>query len=112
MKGIEQTGKVTSDIEIICMIGNQQSRGWKCLYDKYALSMFVAILWATDDEILAAKILRLLFVQLKTNAYLLETKKTLPQSLLYHTNNMSSKVLMANEIMISNPQRRNQPFQM
>jgi hypothetical protein len=82
-----------SDTEIICLIDNNNFLGWQCLYNKYALMMYVAILWVTDDKVLTEEIMSLLFAQLKTNKMLLTTHKTLCSSLLQHTYSTAYKML-------------------
>jgi hypothetical protein len=87
-----------SDTEILCLIEHKNFLGWQCLYNKYALMMYVGILWITDDKILAEEIMSHLFVQLKTDKTLLNTKLTLCSSLLYHTYAISYKMLKVNEM--------------
>ena len=60
--------------------------------------MYVSILWITDDKTLTEEIMSLLFVQLKTDKTLLNTKLTLCSSLLHHTYAIAHKMLKVNEI--------------
>ncbi len=46
---------IKSDMEIISMIEQNDDAGWKNLYDKYALTMYVGVLWVVDDEIFAKR---------------------------------------------------------
>ena len=87
-----------SDTEILCLIEHNHFLGWQCLYNKYALMMYVSILWVTDDKILTEKIVSLLFVQLRTDKSLLYTKQTLCTSLLHQTYAIAYKMLKINEI--------------
>jgi len=88
-----------SDIEIVDMIEQGNPLGWQYLYDKYALMMYVAILWVVDEGPPAEEILVMLFFQLKADKSLLETKKSLCQSLLFHTCVTSLKIMQNNEIV-------------
>jgi hypothetical protein len=87
-----------SDTEIMGLIEHNNFLGWQCLYNKYALMMYVGILWITNEKILTEEIMSLLFVQLKTDKALLNTKKTLCSSLLHHTYATSYKMVKINEM--------------
>lgn len=100
------------DTEIISMIEQNDPLGWDFLYDKYALMMYVAILWVIDESELAEGILIMIFFQLKADKSLLETKKTLCQSLLYHTCMASSKILELSEVAVHNDDLYNESFAM
>ena len=82
-----------SDTEILCLIEHNNALGWQCLYNKYALMMYVGILWITNDKILTEEIMSHLFIQLKTDKSLLNTKLTLCSSLLHHTYAISYKMV-------------------
>jgi hypothetical protein len=92
------TRQLMSDTEITGLIENNNFLGWQCLYNKYALTMYVGILWITDDKILTEEIMSHLFVQLKTDKSLLYTKQTLCSSLLHHTYAISYKMLKIKEM--------------
>jgi hypothetical protein len=92
------TRQLMSDTEIMGLIEHNNFLGWQCLYNKYALMMYVGILWITDDKILTEEIMSHLFVQLKTDKDLLYTKLTLCSSLLHHTYAISYKMLKINEM--------------
>lgn len=87
-----------SDTEILCLIEHNSFLGWQCLYNKYALMMYVGILWITDDKTLTEEIMSHLFVQLKTDKTLLYTKQTLCSSVLHHTYAVAYKMLKINEM--------------
>jgi hypothetical protein len=87
-----------SDTDILCLIEHNNFLGWQCLYNKYALMMYVGILWITNDKILTEEIMSHLFVQLKTDKSLLNTKQTLCSSLLHHTYAIAYKMLKINEM--------------
>ncbi len=87
------------DIEILSMIEQNNSIGWKSLYDKYAMMMYTSILWVINDEKLTEGVLILLFTQLRTNKPLLETKKSLSASLLHHAYRTAVKVSRTKEII-------------
>lgn len=87
-----------SDTEIMCLIEHNNFLGWQCLYNKYALMMYVGIFWITDDKALTEEIMSLLFVQLKMDKTLLNSKPTLGSSLLYHTHATAYKMFKINEI--------------
>lgn len=87
-----------SDTEIMCLIEHNNFLGWQCLYNKYALMMYMGIFWITDDKALTEEIMSLLFVQLKTNKTLLNTKRTLSLSLLHHTYSTAYKMFKVNEM--------------
>jgi hypothetical protein len=72
-----------SDTEILCLIEHNNFLGWQCLYNKYALMIYVGILWITNDKLLTEEIMSHLFVQLKTDKALLNSKQTLCSSLLH-----------------------------
>ncbi len=88
-----------SDIEIVELIAQNNPQGWQYLYDKYALMMYVAILWVVDEGPPAEEILIMLFFQLKADKSLLETKKSLCQSLLFHSCVTSLKIMQNQEII-------------
>lgn len=94
-----------SDAEIIQMIEQHDAEGWKQLYDKYAAMMFVTILWATNDDILAEEILKSLFLEFKTNPKLLYEKKSLPISILHHTLSTPVKTSRINALITTNSER-------
>jgi hypothetical protein len=87
-----------SDTDILCLIEHNNFLGWQCLYNKYALMMYVGILWITNDKILTEEIMSHLFVQLKTDKALLYTKQNLSSSLLHHTYAIAYKILKINEM--------------
>jgi hypothetical protein len=87
-----------SDTEILCLIEHNNFLGWQCLYNKYALMMYVGILWITDDKKLTEEIMSLLFVQLKMDKTLLNTKQTLCSSLLHHTYAIAYKMMKINDM--------------
>jgi hypothetical protein len=87
-----------SDIEIICLIEHNNFLGWQCLYNKYALMMYVSIFWITNNKILTEEIMSLLFVQLKSDKTLLNTRQTLSTSLLHHSYTTAYKILKINEM--------------
>jgi hypothetical protein len=87
-----------SDTEILCLIEHNNFLGWQCLYNKYALMMYVGILWITNDKLLAEEIMSHLFVQLKMDKSLLYTKKTLCSSVLHQTYAVAYKILKINEM--------------
>jgi hypothetical protein len=87
-----------SDTEIMCLIEHNNFLGWQCLYNKYALMMYAGIFWITDDKALTEEIMSLLFVQLKTDKALLNTKLTLGTSLLHHTYSTAYKMVKINEM--------------
>lgn len=101
-----------SDTEIICLIDNNSFLGWQCLYNKYALMMYVAILWVTNDKILTEEIMSLLFAQLKTNKTLLTTNKTLCSSLLQHTYSTAYKMLKINDMRFCENTVKHEPCPM
>ncbi len=86
------------DTDIIFLIQKNDSLGWEYLHDKFALTMYIAILWVISDERRAHEILNMIFSQFKTNIHLLETQRSLSESLLYHTCITSLKVLRINEL--------------
>lgn len=100
------------DLAIISMIEQNETIGWKNLYDKYALTMYVPILWIVDDEIFAKNILSQLFSQLKMDKKLLSTKRTLCASLLQYTYVTAYKMLRANNAMINKQLMHNDVFSM
>ena len=100
----------TSDLEILSMIAQNDAAGWKNLYDKYALTMFVAILWIVDDGVYAENLLAQLFAQLKTNKAVLSTKRTLCASLLYFTYITTYKILRANRAIGRKERNQNEVF--
>ena len=100
------------DLAIISMIEQNETIGWKNLYDKYALTMYVPILWIVDDEIFAKNILSQLFSQLKMDKKLLSTKRTLCASLLQYTYVTTYKMLRATNAMISKQSKHNDVFSM
>ena len=104
--------KLMTDTEIICMIEQNDPLGWDFLYDKYALMMYVAILWVIDEEQPAEGILIMIFFQLKADKSLLETKKSLCQSLLYHTCMTSSKISENNDFFAKKDEVYNEMFSM
>jgi hypothetical protein len=87
-----------SDTEILCLIEHNNFLGWQCLYNKYALMMYVCILWITDNKVLTEEIMSLLFVQLKTDKTLLNTKQTLCSSLLHQTYAIAYKMMKVNQL--------------
>ena len=87
-----------SDTEIICLIEHNNFLGWQCLYNKYALMMYVGILWITDDKALTEEIMSHLFVQLKTDKTLLCTQQTLCSSLLCFAYSTAYKMLKISQI--------------
>jgi hypothetical protein len=91
-----------TDTEILILIQKDKTEGWHYLYEKYALTMYVSILWVVNDERLAVQILSLLWVQLKGNKALLETKKTLSLSILNHALMTSVKIMRTNDIIFYN----------
>ncbi len=102
-----------SDIEIISMIEQNDDAGWKNLYDKYALTMYVGVLWVVDDEIFAKNILTQLFNLLKTDKTLLCTKKTLCSSLLHYTYAVTYKILRdINNTIVIKKRKDNKVFLM
>ena len=102
---------VTSDLEIIALIEQNHPMGWKHLYDKYALTMYVAVLWVVDDEIFAKNMLNQLFFQLKVDKTLLSTKRTLSASLLHYTYVTTYKMLRADNIVRKNERHYNELFE-
>lgn len=97
-------------MEIISMIKQNDDAGWKNLYDKYALTMYVGVLWVVDDEIFAKNILTQLFNHLKTDKTLLRTKKTLVASLLQYTYATTCIILKANNSIIRKKRSHNEAF--
>jgi hypothetical protein len=87
-----------SDTEIMCLIEHNNFLGWQCLYNKYALMMYVGIFWITDNKALTEEIMSLLFVQLKMDKTLLNTKLNLSSSLLHHTYSTAYKMVKINEM--------------
>ncbi len=104
--------QLMSDIEIICMIEQNDPSGWDFLYDKYALMMYVAILWVIDEEQPADEILFTIFFQLKADKSLLESKKSLCQSLLYHTCMTSMKISEKNDFFVKKVEVYDELFSM
>lgn len=98
------------DFEIIALIEQHNPVGWKKMYDKYALSMYVAVLWVVDDTIFAENILTQLFYQLKVDKTLLNSKKTLSASLLHYTYVTTYKMLRADNKAHQNERSYNDLF--
>lgn len=103
---------LTSDMEIMSMIEQNDQAGWKSLYDKYALTMYVGVLWVVDDEIFAKNILTHLFNYIKTDKTLLCTKKTLCASLLHYTYATTYRILKANNSMVIKKRKHHEAFSM
>lgn len=101
-----------SDIEIISMIEQNDDAGWKNLYDKYALTMCVGLLWVVDDEIFVKNIITQLFNHLKTDKTLLSTKNTLCESLLQYAYAATYKILKANNTTVRKKHKHNEVFSM
>ncbi len=101
-----------SDIEIISMIEQNDDAGWKNLYDKYALTMCVGVLWVVDDEIFVKNIITQLFNHLKTDMTLLYTKNTLCESLLHYAYAATNKILRANNTIVRKKHKHNEVFSM
>jgi hypothetical protein len=91
-----------SDTQIMSYIDQNNAVGWRNLYDKYALNMYVAILWVVNNEKEAEETLRLVFSQLKDSKALLFSKNSLSASVLYNAHTTALKVKAIHDLKFSN----------
>lgn len=82
-----------SDTIILNLIGENNLKGWKLLYDKYAEVMYGVICTHTADKSFAEEILISLFIQLKHQQILLKASVALYPTILRYTHANTKKEL-------------------
>jgi hypothetical protein len=89
-----------SDSVIVSMLQQNNRRGWKCLYDKYASILYGYILRVTSNKKIAEQILTESFIGLKDSSISTQTNKSLLPFLLHHTYTLLIKYVSPEDIIL------------